>query len=93
MFSSDGKYLIFTSDRDLNPIYSRIEWNYAYGDMSGTYMVMLAKDTPSPLLPSDSESAPAKEEDKASQDRPGGPGPKAAPGIFALLPVITMIEY
>ena len=80
MFSSDGKYLIFTSDRDLNPIYSRIEWNYAYGDMSGTYMVMLAKDTPSPLLPSDSESAPAKEEDKASQDRPGGPGPKAAPG-------------
>ena len=61
LFSSDGKYLIFTSDRDLHPIYSRIEWNYAYGDMSGTYMAMLSKDTPSPLLPTDSESVPASD--------------------------------
>ncbi len=65
-FSADGKYLIFTSDRDLNPIYSRIEWNYAYGDMSGVYMTMLAADTPSPILPSDSESSvPSVSEKKA----------------------------
>ena len=91
MFSSDGKYLIFTAQRDLTPIYSRIEWNYAYGDMSATYMVMLAKDTPSPLLPSDSETSPSKEEgpDAASgastgQGRPG-PGAKPAdrPGSSA----------
>ncbi len=81
MFSSDGKYLIFTAQRDLTPIYSRIEWNYAYGDMSGTYMVMLAKDTPSPLLPSDSETSPAKEDEKAAPERPGRPdGPGAKPG-------------
>ena len=61
-FSADGKYLIFSSDRDLNPIYSRIEWDYAYTDMSGTYMTMLAADTPSPLLPTDSHSS-AKAED------------------------------
>ena len=80
MFSSDGKYLIFTAQRDLTPIYSRIEWNYAYGDMSGTYMVMLAKDTPSPLLPSDSETSPAKEDEKAAPGRPGRPdGPGAKP--------------
>ena len=71
MFSSDGKYLIFTSERDLTPIYSRIEWNYAYSSMTGTYMAMLAKDTPSPLLPTDSETVPAKEEEKA--------GPSAGP--------------
>ena len=71
MFSSDGKYLIFTSERDLAPIYSRIEWNYAYSSMTGTYMAMLAKDTPSPLLPTDSETVPAKEEEKA--------GPSAGP--------------
>ena len=69
-FSTDGKYLLFTSDRDLNPIYSRIEWNYAYGDMSGAYMTMLAAGTPSPLLPSDSESVseePAKPEAPAEK--------------------------
>ncbi len=70
MFSSDGKYLIFTSERDLTPIYSRIEWNYAYSSMTGTYMAMLAKDTPSPLLPTDSETVPAKGEEKAA---PAGP--------------------
>ena len=52
-FSADGKYLIFTSDRDLNPQYSRIEWNYSYQDMSGAYMALLAKDTPSPLIATD----------------------------------------
>ncbi len=82
MFSSDGKYLVFTSDRDLSPIYSRIEWNYAYGGMSGTYMAMLAKDTPSPLLPSDSESNPdSKGNDaSASPGRPGGSGRPEGPG-------------
>ena len=76
MFSADGKYLIFTAQRDLTPTYSRIEWNYSYGDMSGTYMVMLAKDTPSPLMPYDSETSPAKEDEKAAPGRPGGPGAK-----------------
>ena len=81
MFSSDGKYLIFTASRDLTPIYSNIEWNYAYSNMSATYMAMLAKDTPSPLLPTDSESVPANEEEKAAPERPGGPaGPGAKPG-------------
>ena len=74
MFSSDGKYLLCTADRDLTPIYSRIEWNYSYSNMSAPYMVMLAKDTPSPLLPTDSESSPVKEEEKAAPGRPEGPG-------------------
>ncbi len=56
-FSSDGKYLIFSSDRDINAIYSRVEWNYAVTNMSGTYMAMLAKDTPSPLLLKDAAKA------------------------------------
>lgn len=66
-FSSDGKYLVYKSDRDLNPIYSRVEWNYAYTNMSGIYMTMLAKDTPSPLLPKDG-LAPA--EKKGPKDEP-----------------------
>lgn len=52
-FSQDGKYLIFSSNRDFNPIYGRLEWNHVYTTMGGIYMVMLAKDTPSPFLPKD----------------------------------------
>ncbi len=62
-FSTDGKYLIFTSDRDMNPQYSRIEWNYSFTDMSGVYMALLAKDTPSPLIASD----PSVKMDKAEK--------------------------
>lgn len=50
-FSSDGKYLFFTSARDFNPIYSRTEWNHAYQDMSRIYLLTLAKKTPSPFAP------------------------------------------
>jgi len=48
-FSSDGKYLIFSSARDFNPIYSNTEWNHAYVDMSKIYLATLAKETPSPF--------------------------------------------
>lgn len=87
VFSSDGKYLIFSSDRDLNPIYSRVEWNYAYTNMSALYMAMLAKDTPSPLLPKDGISAraaqepkpeaPAAKSGKSSKDKKAEPAPEA----------------
>lgn len=53
IFSSDGKYLIFNSDRDFNPIYSQTEWNHAYNRMGGLYMALLKKSDASPLLPKD----------------------------------------
>jgi len=52
-FSSDGKYLFFVSERDFNPVYSQVEHNHAYVDMSRIYLVTLEKDTPSPLAPAD----------------------------------------
>ena len=72
VFSTDGKYLIFSSERDFTPTYSRVEWDYAYSNMGGVYMAMLAADTPSPLLPSDGSKA----EPRAAQ---GGPRGGAAP--------------
>ena len=68
-FSADGKYLFFTSDRDLNPQYSRIEWNYSFQDMSAAYMAMLAKDTPSPLIAKDPEVSV----EKPAQEKPEAP--------------------
>lgn len=53
VFSEDGKYLIFNSDRDFNPIYSSTEWNHAYGNMGGIYLALLSKETPSPFIEKD----------------------------------------
>lgn len=48
-FSTDGKYLLFTSDRDFNPRISSVEWNFSYSQMSRIYGVCLAQDSPSPV--------------------------------------------
>ena len=66
VFSTDGKYLIFTSARDFNPTYGQLEWNHTYNRMNGIYMAMLAKDTPSPLLPSDGVADAPKKDDKTA---------------------------
>ncbi len=63
VFSTDGKYIIFTSARDFNPTYSQTEWNHSYSRMSAVYMAMLAADTPSPLLPTDGVVAQKKAEE------------------------------
>ncbi len=55
VFSSDGKFVFFVSDRDFNPIYSRTEWNHAYQDMSRIYLLTLAKSTDSPFKPKSDE--------------------------------------
>ena len=55
VFSPDGKYLYFISDRDFNPTYSNTEWNHSYEDMSKIYLVTLAKATANPLAPKNDE--------------------------------------
>ncbi len=66
-FSSDGKYLFFVSDRDFNPIYSRTEWNHAYGAMSRIYFVTLAAETKSPFEPKSDEVELKKEPGKQAE--------------------------
>ena len=55
IFSSDGRFLFFVSERDFHPIYSRTEWNHAYQDMSRIYLLTLAKSTESPFKPTSDE--------------------------------------
>ncbi len=72
VFSGDGKYLFFVSNRDFNPIYSATEWNHAYRDMARIYFVTLAKETPSPFRPR-SDETPAetpKAEEPPKKDAP-----------------------
>ncbi|MFW5901317.1 MAG: S41 family peptidase [bacterium] len=56
-FSGDGKYLVLSSMRNFDPIYSRVEWNYAYKDMEKIYLITLQKSTPSPFAPANDEVA------------------------------------
>ncbi|MCX6235807.1 MAG: PDZ domain-containing protein [Bacteroidetes bacterium] len=70
IFSRDSKYIFFVSDRDFNPIYSNVEWNYAYEDMSKVYMITLVKDTPSPFAPENDEVS-IKEEVKPEAEKTG----------------------
>jgi tricorn protease len=75
-FSADGKYLLFSSSRDFNPIYGSKEWNHVYRRENGVYLALLKKDAPSPFLQQD-DGAPATkkaevkvEEGKTADDRP-----------------------
>lgn len=73
VFSSDGKYLIFESDRTFNPTYSQTEWNHAYQDMGKAYILPLEKKTKSPFAPKSDEvkikdTTKAEKKDAASGD-------------------------
>ena len=97
IFSSDGRYLIFTSERDFNPTYGQLEWNHVYNNMGGIYMAMLAADTPSPLLPEDEKLStdtdkPSKsvESAKSVESQPAPTvtiDPEGLPGRIVKLPL------
>lgn len=69
VFSTDGKYLIFSSARDFNPTYGWMEWNHVYTNMYGVYIALLSQDTPSPFLQKDAgvkNAEPEKAADKSA---------------------------
>lgn len=74
VFSTDGRYLIFASARDFNPVYGALEWNHVYTTMEGVYLALLAADTPSPLLPKDES---VKTDDEPAAEAPAAKGAKA----------------
>lgn len=78
VFSNDGKYLLFASGRDFNPIYSETEWNHAYQDMERIYMAILAADTPNPFAPKNDEVV-IKTDESADKEK-GGKGDKEKGG-------------
>ena len=61
VFSTDGRYLVFSSNRDFDPTYGQLEWNHVYNNMGGVYLALLAADTPSPFLERDEAGVSAEE--------------------------------
>ena len=76
VFSSDGRFVFFVSDRDFDPIYSRTEWNHAYQDMSRIYLITLAKATESPFKPQSDEVEVKPAEEKKAEDEAKKPEAK-----------------
>ncbi|MDH6535423.1 protease [Parabacteroides sp. 52] len=68
VFSTDGKYLVFTSARDFNPTYGSTEWNHVYNNMNGVYLALLSKDTPSPFMEKDAELKAEKKEEAKKEE-------------------------
>jgi len=68
-FSLDGKYLFFISSRDFDPVYSSVEWNYAYQDISRIYLITLNKTVDSPFKPKSDEVQIKKEEEKSKKKK------------------------
>ncbi len=71
VFSSDGKYLFFVSNRTFNPTYSQTEWNHVYNDMAGIYLVTLAAETRSPFAPKSDEVSVKEATPKAADAKAG----------------------
>jgi tricorn protease len=69
VFSTDGKYLIFSSSRDFNPIYGSKEWNHVYGEGEGVYITLLQKETSSPFLLKDAGADDKKPEVKVEDNK------------------------
>ena len=55
VFSADGKYLFFTSNRNFSPTFSWLELDAAYNYMTGIYYVTLNKSIPSLFAPKSDE--------------------------------------
>ncbi len=66
-WSSDGKYLYFTSSRHENPVGSDIEFDFAIVKSGGIYALPLARDTASPVAPKSDEASAAPDESSSAR--------------------------
>ena len=70
VFSADGKYLFFLSDRDYHLAFSSFEFNYVYDRSTRIYAAALTPDAPALFPPkSDEEKGKGTEEKSAKTER------------------------
>ncbi len=67
VFSPDGKYIYFMSDRDFNLDFSSFEFNYVYNKSTRIYAVALKADSPK-LFTDKNDIEPVKEAEKPKAD-------------------------
>ncbi len=64
VFSEDGKYLYFLSNRNFKPTLGNFELNYVYKDMTKPYLIILSKKTKNPFAVKDEEENTKEKPDK-----------------------------
>ncbi|MDP2338174.1 MAG: PDZ domain-containing protein, partial [Bacteroidota bacterium] len=67
VFSTDGKYIYFVSDRDFNLDFSSFEFNYLYNNSTRIYAVALKADCPK-LFKDKNDTEPVKEAEKPKEE-------------------------
>ncbi|MBA4410306.1 MAG: PDZ domain-containing protein [Bacteroidota bacterium] len=67
VFSTDGKYIWFVSDRDYNLDFSSFEFNYVYNKSTRIYAVALKADSPK-LFTDKNDTEPVKETEKPKEE-------------------------
>ncbi|HET9227764.1 MAG TPA: PDZ domain-containing protein [Thermoanaerobaculia bacterium] len=76
VFSPDGRYLYFLSNRDYNLTFSAFEFYYVYTNPTRVYVAVLSKEGPALFLPTSDEEEPAEEEGKpGAKKNPEPPRP------------------
>lgn len=78
LFSSDGRYLFFTSAEVFSAQYLSMEWNAGASTSSHAFMLPLSASTPNPLLIKSDEYAPASQEAAPQADSKASPKAKSA---------------
>lgn len=86
VFSPEGKYLFFLSDRSFNPTFSTFEFDYLYNKSTKVYAVPLQKSTP-PLLKDkeDIEEIKKEETKKYNSKKPKKTIPAAKSGVKVVI--------
>jgi tricorn protease len=84
VWSADGKYLFFLSNRDFNLTFSAFEFDYLYTGATRVFAAALTPDVP-PLFPPKSDEEKAREAEKAaaSPSPAPSPAPSASPSPAA----------
>ncbi len=87
VFDPDGRFLYFLSFREFDPVYDNLHFDLGFPKGVRPYLLVLAKDTPSPLLPVPKPADPADRDPRTAPGQsgngtPAAPAP-AAPGTKA----------
>jgi tricorn protease len=75
IFSADGNYLFFTSNRDFNLAFSSFEFDYLYNRATRMYAIVLKADGP-PLFKNKNDVEPVQPEKKPATDSIKNSNPK-----------------
>jgi tricorn protease len=70
-FDSEGRYLYFIGQRDLEPVYDSVQFDLGFPKGSRPYLITLRKDVPSPFVPQ-----PRPVHDESKPEPPKVPPPR-----------------